>query len=361
MSTATSSGRASSRSEAIDKRLRVSDEVVSAISNNNVYSDDSMVGVFSSTTPSYTGHGLSNVIFTIFPYAQQRIYSRHLYQNMKAKHPGMLLKLHFWAASQASTESQFRKEMNSIKEIKEKVYLYLNENPPRMWSRHAFDVGARSDHITNNMTESFYHWVGDLRSKPILTLIDHLRMKILDMLHRRYEKASMWEGKVTPRVIVKLKKVQQEARHYRCQPACEDQFEVLDKFENRFVVNLNYYRSSISYIRGELVNYCDLFFTIGKYLDTYKEMIYPLPDLTGLKHDAPNERILPPNLKRQYNGKIYLSIEDARTAGMVVESGALRIKLHLDWLMVADDQRSLDFFNGSRRSVDGSRQSVDGS
>ncbi|XP_042519195.1 uncharacterized protein LOC122092973 [Macadamia integrifolia] len=205
--------------------------------------------------------------------------------------------------------------MNSIKEIKENAYLYLNENPSRMWSRHAFDVGARSDHITNNMTESFNHWIGDLRSKPILTLVDHLRVKIMGWLHRRYEKATMWEGKVTPKVMVKLNKVQQEARYCRCQLGGEGQFEVLDRFGNRFVVNLNHYRcdcrvwesigipclhaaTSISYIRGELVNYCDPFFNIEKYLDTYKEMIHPLPDLAVLKDDAPNERVLPPNLKR---------------------------------------------------------------
>ncbi|XP_042497524.1 uncharacterized protein LOC122076265 [Macadamia integrifolia] len=259
--------------------------------------------------------GLSVVISTIFPYAHQRICSRHLYQNLKAKHPGMLLRLHFWAASQASTELQFQKEMNSIKEIKENAYMYLNETPSRMWSRHAFDVGARSDHITNNMTESFNQWIGDLRSKPILTLVDHLRVKIMGRLHRRYEKATMWEGKVTPRVMVKLNKVQQEARHCKCQPAGEGQFEVLDRFGNRFVINLNHYicdcrvwegtgipclhtAASISYIRGELVNYYDPFFSIGKYLDTYKEMIHPLPDLAVLKDDAPNERVLASSLKR---------------------------------------------------------------
>ncbi|XP_042499902.1 uncharacterized protein LOC122078108 [Macadamia integrifolia] len=56
--------------------------------------------------------------------------------------------------------------------------------------------------------------------------------------------------------------------------------------------------ASISYIRGELVNYCDPFFSIRKYLDTYKEMIHPLLYLVVLKDDAPNERVLPPNLKR---------------------------------------------------------------
>ncbi|XP_042491691.1 uncharacterized protein LOC122071412 [Macadamia integrifolia] len=54
----------------------------------------------------------------------------------------------------------------------------------------------------------------------------------------------------------------------------------------------------VSYIRRELVNYCDSFFSIEKYFDTYKEMIHPLLDLAGLKDDAPNERALPPNLKR---------------------------------------------------------------
>ena len=50
------------------------------------------------------------------------------------------------------------------------AYDYLIKIPIYTWARHAFDERVKSEHITNNLTESFNSWLGDLRAKPILSL-----------------------------------------------------------------------------------------------------------------------------------------------------------------------------------------------
>ncbi|XP_043725982.1 uncharacterized protein LOC122672588 [Telopea speciosissima] len=116
--------------------------------------------------------GLSDAIGMIFPYAQQRCCSRHLYQNFKKLFPGPVLKQYFLSASRAYTAIQFEREMKLIRELNNEAYQWLIKNPLSMWARHAFDDRAKSDPVTNNLSESFNQWIADLRHMPILTLVD---------------------------------------------------------------------------------------------------------------------------------------------------------------------------------------------
>ena len=68
-----------------------------------------------------------------------------------------------------------------------------------MWSRQAFDPRVKSDDITNNMTESFNHWVGSFRGKPALTLEESIVVKLMGKVHNRYSDGCIWDNNLTPR------------------------------------------------------------------------------------------------------------------------------------------------------------------
>ena len=57
---------------------------------------------------------------------------------------------------------------------------------PKYWSFHAFDKSVKCNHTTNNMTESWNAWLRDIRKAPIITLIEHIRKK---MMHAIIEKS----------------------------------------------------------------------------------------------------------------------------------------------------------------------------
>lgn len=63
-------------------------------------------------------------------------------------------------------------EMDKIKKIDVNSYKWLAKILVSMWFRHQFDPLTKSDHTKNNMTESFNYWIGHLRGKPVLTLIE---------------------------------------------------------------------------------------------------------------------------------------------------------------------------------------------
>ncbi|KAK4394623.1 hypothetical protein Sango_1616600 [Sesamum angolense] len=92
--------------------------------------------------------------------------------------------------------------------------------------RHAFDERLKNDHITNNISESFNHWVGDLRSKPVLTLVDGLRTKLMCILQKRKLKGLKMSGDLVPNVVKELNKIKEESRKCHLLVAEEYEFEV---------------------------------------------------------------------------------------------------------------------------------------
>jgi len=136
--------------------------------------------------------GLETAIAEVFPYAQHRHCCRHLYSNFRAQYPGVMLRTLFWKAAKAYTEFEFNEAMEELKKLNPEAYQWLIDKIPARWSRHAFDGRGKSDHITNNMLESFNNWIGQLRGKPILNLIETLLMKWMEKMQQRYADACQW-------------------------------------------------------------------------------------------------------------------------------------------------------------------------
>ncbi|KAG5544464.1 hypothetical protein RHGRI_017027 [Rhododendron griersonianum] len=151
--------------------------------------------------------GIEAVLFQVMPEAAHRRCCRHLFANFKGKFPGLKLRRSFWAAARAYTVRDFNYAMPVIKDTSTEAHDWLMGLPVQMWARHAFDSRVRSDHITNNLVESFNNWVGNLRGKPVLTLIDNIRSKLMGKLHKRYEIASTWQSLVTPMIRKRLDEV----------------------------------------------------------------------------------------------------------------------------------------------------------
>ena len=94
--------------------------------------------------------------------------------------------------------------MQGLQKLSKEAFDCLDEKPKSQWARHALDPRSVSPHITNNMTESFNSWVDNLRGKTILTLVEQVRLKLMEKLHERYITRCNWETKVTPEAWKKI-------------------------------------------------------------------------------------------------------------------------------------------------------------
>nr|XP_027103008.1 uncharacterized protein LOC113724288 [Coffea arabica] len=215
--------------------------------------------------------GLNIAYEQLLPSAIGRYCCRHICMNFKSQFPGMLLTTFF--------------EM-------------------------------KCDHVTNNFTESFNAWIGDLRGQPILTLVEGLRKKFMKKLHKRYQKACTWTSAILKNIIEKLKKVAIHSRRCSLQMASEDLFEVSDG-DKTFIVSLNqktcdcgafqlsglpckHAALGIIYKRQKLETYCDPCFSTEMYFKTYSGMIHPIPHekIWPPLIDVTPRTVLPPLLRR---------------------------------------------------------------
>ncbi|XP_043717564.1 uncharacterized protein LOC122665476 [Telopea speciosissima] len=203
----------------------------------------------------------------------------------------IVLKQYFLSASRAYIAIQFESEVNFIRELNNEAYQWLIKNPLSMWARHAFDDRAKSDHVTNNLSESFNQWIAELRYMPILTLVDQLRVKMMKRLYRMYKKGYDYDihGIVTTNMKIKLDMVQQKARECIVHPSSPHTFEVQDMFQ----------ATAVTFMKGTTKQYCDTFYSVKTYMDVYSGMIQPLPDLSELKPIDPTKLVQPLILKRR--------------------------------------------------------------
>ncbi|KAK4416848.1 hypothetical protein Salat_2510300 [Sesamum alatum] len=78
---------------------------------------------------------------------------------------------------------------------------------------HAIDMRLKNDHVTNNISESFNNWVGELQGRPVLTLLDGLRAKLMSCLQTRREKALKWSNSIAPNIVKVLNDARDESRN----------------------------------------------------------------------------------------------------------------------------------------------------
>ncbi|KAF8405851.1 hypothetical protein HHK36_007928 [Tetracentron sinense] len=212
----------------------------------------------------------------------------------KKKFPGLKLRNYFWVAARAYNNRVFNFAVDTMKRERKEAYEWLMEKPMHLWSRHAFDPKVRSDHVTNNMTESFNQWVGDLRGKPILILVDSIRVKLMGRIQCRYEKACSWESLVTPKIKRKMDVIKQDSRTCVFVFARGKEYEVTEG-PTRFVVNFDakscscrawkifglpckHSAACIARKRTNIEDYCDGYYSNETYLKAHGGIVHPLSD-----------------------------------------------------------------------------------
>ncbi|KAK7265443.1 hypothetical protein RJT34_33063 [Clitoria ternatea] len=81
--------------------------------------------------------------------------------------------------------------MREIRFANTEAHDWLLEIDTHIWARHSFNLLLKSDHITKHISESVNHWIGQLRDKPVLTLIESLIQKIKERHPKRRKPESL--------------------------------------------------------------------------------------------------------------------------------------------------------------------------
>ncbi|KAK8696362.1 hypothetical protein V6N13_001498 [Hibiscus sabdariffa] len=117
---------------------------------------------------------------------------------------GKALKDQLWKAARATYVTQFQSAMDELKVFSEKGWQWLSPKDPTHWLKSHFSLGCKSDMLLNNNCECFNKLILEARDKPIITLIESIRTKLMQRLAKRKDQAEKWTGLLCPKIQKKL-------------------------------------------------------------------------------------------------------------------------------------------------------------
>ncbi|KAK4397176.1 hypothetical protein Sango_1554200 [Sesamum angolense] len=165
--------------------------------------------------------GLIEALKDLVPDSEHRFCLRHMYENFKMKFKSQELKEFFWKAASTANKSDFERYMQKINELdpKKKVDVetaseWLRKINLEHWARAFFPLQSKCDILVNNICESFNNYILDARDKPIITMLEWIRTKLMTRLQQKRE--GMEKALVMRKYLWKVLKFLQQARSMNC-------------------------------------------------------------------------------------------------------------------------------------------------
>nr|XP_043615995.1 uncharacterized protein LOC122587908 [Erigeron canadensis] len=148
--------------------------------------------------------GLVEAAKNVMPRAEHRQCARHIYENFRKTYSGVEYRHLFWRAAKASYPAQFDAVIKEMNNVNPKAFKYLMERNPKSWSRALFETENCCESVENGYSECWNSVLVKVRNKPIITLLESLRVILMIRLESMREKSSRWEHEVCPAIRKKL-------------------------------------------------------------------------------------------------------------------------------------------------------------
>nr|GFA67358.1 hypothetical protein CTI12_AA105810 [Tanacetum cinerariifolium] len=104
----------------------------------------------------------------------------------------------FWKAAASSMNEQFLKVMKEIKALDENAYTWLVDHDPNTWCRAYFEVDRSCVAFENGISESFNSKILSARGKPIITMLEDIRVYIMQRVWFLNKNAMELNDSITP-------------------------------------------------------------------------------------------------------------------------------------------------------------------
>ncbi|KAK1568711.1 hypothetical protein Q3G72_027798 [Acer saccharum] len=199
-----------------------------------------------------------------FPFAHRRYCARHIYTNFKLTYKGDHYKKLFWRAVRSSNVYDFKAAMEEIGIINPAAKKWLEEIDSQHWSRFAYDLVIRCDHVTNNMTEAFNSMLGSHRAASYLDLLEFIRRMVMRKFNERKEECRGWTSVLPPKVHAKILKHSKESRSLTMIAARNMEYELLGP-TGGYAVKLREYNCQCGSWQVSEIPCCHAMTTINHY------------------------------------------------------------------------------------------------
>ena len=173
----------------------------------------------------------------LFPTCEHRYCVKHIYNNFKVDHKGLELKDALWRCAGAITIRKFERRMQELKDLDVKPWEYLANINLVQWCKSHFSSRVLCDCLINNSSESFNAMILEARDKPILAMLEWIKVRLMTKQYKKQKGIAKYTGKVCPNIQDKLEKLKYESIPFSATPAGSFRYEV-DNGHERHVVDL---------------------------------------------------------------------------------------------------------------------------
>ncbi|GJU53116.1 zinc finger, PMZ-type containing protein [Tanacetum coccineum] len=149
--------------------------------------------------------GLLEAVAGILPDSEHRQYARHIYANFKRKWSGLQYKRLFWGAAPCTVDQQFLLKMGQIKELDPSAQKWLVERNLNSWCRAFVEIDICFVAFENGISESFNSRIVPARGKTIITMLEDIRIYIMQRMCHMNKVSFKLEDTVTISVRKRLK------------------------------------------------------------------------------------------------------------------------------------------------------------
>ena len=149
------------------------------------------------------------------------------------------MKKYMDAASYSYTKNGFDSAMKNMKDECEEAWAWLSKSPEECWARHAFDTNCKTDLVVNNLSEVFNRMILDVRGKPVRTMFEGIRSKLMVRYDRKRTKAAASRWEITPTYSEKLEEMKKWSRACKAEKSHGDVWQVTSSLENVYAVDLS--------------------------------------------------------------------------------------------------------------------------
>ncbi|GJW15616.1 transposase, MuDR, plant [Tanacetum coccineum] len=146
--------------------------------------------------------------------------------DQRKKYTGVQYKNLFWKATKATYSTRKRTCHTP------KIRRQRNSNiGPESWSRAYFTTNKACDVVENGISECFNALIVDARRKPIINMLEDIRVLCMERLQKMREKHEKYNDGICPNIRKKLEKYMDLHRHWNVIPNGESRFEVRNGYE----------------------------------------------------------------------------------------------------------------------------------
>ncbi|WCJ18627.1 hypothetical protein M5689_000963 [Euphorbia peplus] len=163
--------------------------------------------------------------------------ARHILANWAKKWRGVEARNAFCVVSKASFEAQLRDRLQEMNKLGTYICMDLTRYNKERWMRTYFPTTTKYDFVHNNIAETFNGWILDARHKMIITMLEEIRVKVVDMRRAMVEFAAKWITDISPMALSIFQGFSNRAMSCEIVWNGDDGFEVTE-CQYRYVVDL---------------------------------------------------------------------------------------------------------------------------